>query len=102
MTGAQRQDGGFISGRIAMTLLVLAAISSVVLLLLFAFGPQLRKQESSGTDVLSVSAVGFAGLKELLDNSGIPSAIDHGTDGGAPSLTILTPTIATTPGELRD
>jgi hypothetical protein len=102
MTGTDRQDAGFISSRVAMALLVLAAISSVILLLLFAFGPELRKQESTGTDVMSVSAVGFAGLKELLGDSGIPSAINRGADGGAASLTILTPTIATTPGELRD
>jgi hypothetical protein len=91
MTGTDSQGAGFISSRVAMALLVLAAISSVILLLLFAFGPELRKQESTGTDVMSVSAVGFAGLKELLGDSGIPSAINRGADGGAASLTILTP-----------
>jgi hypothetical protein len=86
-------------------LFLVGAIATICLLLLFAYAPDLRGDNSSDADAVSRSAVGFAGLHRLLDLSGIPVEIDHGTAAGEtahPSLTILTPTIAITKQDWRD
>ena len=92
----------FMSGRVAALLVTLAAVATVTLILLFAFAPDLRKDQSSGTDALSNSAVGFAGLDKLLSLSGTPTAIDRGLASGTPSLTILTPAMTTSAGDMAD
>ena len=66
----------------------------LALILLYAFADDLRSDTTAEANALSRSAVGFAGLAELLPLAGIPAQIDRGPQGrapGAPSLTILTP-----------
>jgi hypothetical protein len=94
---------GFMSGRLAGLLVLISAVSMLVLSLLFAYAPYLRSDDSSEADVASRSAIGFAGLKELLALSGIASEIDHGPmmRGNAhPSLVILTPDITTSAADI--
>src|SRR5438552_19177567 len=94
----RRMKQDFISSRLAGLLVLLSAVSMLGLLLLFAYAPYLRSDDSSDTDVISRSAVGFAGLKELLSLSGIPDEIDRGPllrGNSRPSLVILTPTETT-------
>ena len=91
------------SGRLAGLLVLISAVSMLGLLLLFAYAPYLRTDNSSDTDVVSRSAVGFAGLKELLSLSGIPSEIDRGPlvrGNSRPSLVILTPSEGTDAAEV--
>jgi hypothetical protein len=86
-------------------LFLVGAIATICLLLLFAYAPDLRGDDSSEADAVSRSAVGFAGLHRLLELSGIPVEIDHGAALGQtvhPSLTILTPTIAITKQDWLD
>ena len=95
----------FMSNRLAGLLVLVSAVSMLGLLLLFAYAPYLRSDTSSDTDVVSRSAVGFAGLKELLSLSHIPGEIDRGAMTRAPthpSLVILTPSEATVAAELTD
>ena len=86
-----------ISGRRAALLVGFCAFAMLALTVLYAFAPDLRNQTSDEANALSRSAVGFAGLQQLLTASGIPTRIDRGDKGEAqPSLTILTP-----PGLMR-
>lgn len=96
---------GFMSNRLAGLLVLISAVSMLGLLLLFAYAPYLRSDDSSDTDVISRSAVGFAGLKELLSLSGIPGEIDRGPllrGNSHPSLVILTPTQSTPAAEVTE
>ncbi|HUE64451.1 MAG TPA: hypothetical protein VMO78_08755 [Rhizomicrobium sp.] len=82
------------SGRLAVLLVVISAVSLLGLMLLFAYAPDLRSESSNGGDTVSRSAVGFAGLKELLTLSGVPTELDRGQlsrPDTRPSLVILTP-----------
>lgn len=95
----------FMSGRLAGLLVLISAVSMLGLLLLFAYAPYLRSDDSSDNDVISRSAVGFAGLKELLSLSGVPTEIDRGPlvrGNSRPSLVILTPNAGTPAAELTD
>jgi hypothetical protein len=95
----------FMSGRLAGLLVLISAVSLLGLLLLFAYAPYLRSDDSNATDVASRSAIGFAGLKELLSLSGVPGEIDRGPlvrSNAHPSLVILTPGAATQPADVTD
>ena len=91
------------SGGMAAALVAVAALSMLVLALLYAFAPDLRQDDTAEANALSRSAVGFAGLRELLTLSGVGVEIDRGAYGRSsqtPSLVILTPLPTTTPAEL--
>lgn len=92
------------SERTPLILFLVGAVATIILLLLFAYAPDLRGDISNGGDAVSRSAVGFAGLQRLMELSGIPTEIDRGVTRNEkpPSLTILTPTIATSGAEWRD
>ena len=88
----------FMSGRLAALLVVISAVSLLGVMLLFAFAPDLRNDASNGGDTISRSAVGYAGLKELLELSGVKTELDRGPLVRAdtrPSLMILTPEAGT-------
>ena len=67
-----------ISGRRAALLVGFCAFAMLALTVLYAFAPDLRNQSSDQANALSRSAVGFAGLTQLLNASGIPARIDQG------------------------
>jgi hypothetical protein len=94
----------FRSDRIPLLLFLAGAIASIALLLLVAYAPDLRGDASSDANAVSRSAIGFAGLKRLMDLSGIPTEIDRGVKNGEsrPSLTILTPPMGTGAQDWRD
>src|ERR1700743_1640956 len=91
-----------ISGRKAGLLVGFCAIAMLALTVLYAFAPDLRNQSSDQANALSRSAVGFAGLQELLSPSAIPAPLDP-NDGSQthPSLTILTPPAGMSASEIR-
>jgi len=67
---AQGKAAPFITARVAIGLVVVSALSLLAFLILSAYAPELRSEKSGGNDALSKSAVGFAGLRYLLDNTG--------------------------------
>ena len=93
----------FMSARLAALLVVISALSLLGLVVLFAFAPDLRSDTSSGANTISRSAIGFAGLKELLSLSGVATELDRGPFLRAdtkPSLVILTPEAGTSAHDL--
>jgi hypothetical protein len=81
---------------LALGLVVVSALSLLAYVVLNAFAPELRGDQTGSSNVLSKSAIGFAGLKVLLDASGEATLIDRGeksADRSGYSLTILTPEI---------
>ena len=95
----------FMSGRLAALLVVISAVSLLGLTLLFAYAPDLRGDSSNGGDTVSRSAIGFAGLKELLNLSGVATELDRGVLSRSdlrPSLVILTPEAGTAASDIRD
>lgn len=81
------------TSRMAVGLVLVSIFSLCALVALSAYAPDLRPESDGGTHVLSTSAVGFAGLRRLLEASGIPVEIDRGffaREGRRASLTIRT------------
>ena len=96
-------DKSIMSGGMAAALAAVAALSMLVLVLLYAFAPDLRRDDTADANALSRSAVGFAGLRELLTLSGVGTEIDRGAYGrssATPSLVILTPPPGTTAAQV--
>jgi hypothetical protein len=84
---------------LALGLVVVSALSLLAYVVLNAFAPELRGDQTGSANVLSKSGVGFAGLKILLDASGEATLIDRGDktlDRSGYSLTILTPELFST------
>ena len=77
-----------------LLLFLVGTAATIGLMALFAYAPGARNASSSGSDALSRSAIGYAGLDRLLQLSGIAAELDRGVAAGQsarPSLTILTP-----------
>ena len=88
--------GRIVTPFVATGLVLVSAISLIAFLALSAYSPDLRNESSSDANALSKSAIGFAGLRVLLDVSGISNSIDRGVVPRQklhPSLFILTPTL---------
>lgn len=91
-----------ISARVAVGLLVVSAVSLLAYLLLTAFASDLRSEESGGGNALSKSAVGFAGIRFVLETAGVDARI-----GRTPPETdrfgvvVLTPDITSSRTELK-
>lgn len=101
-TGARPSP--LISPALALGLVLVSALSLIAYSALSAYAPDLRDESGGDAHVLSRSAIGFAGLKVLLQEDGIPSVIDRGLAArGAtpPGLRILTPSILTPSSEIK-
>jgi len=82
----------FMSWKLAVGLVLVSALSLIAFAALSAYAPFLRSDQSGGNDALSKSAVGFAGILYLADETGIPTTL--GRVPPSPnrySLTVLTP-----------
>jgi hypothetical protein len=108
VSGAGKDAKPFISPAIATGLVIVSMLSLVAYFALSAYAPDFRNDSDGGAHALSKSAVGFEGLRVLLDSADIPNAIDRGLPQHArpnpdrsmplhPGLLILTP-----PAELAD
>ena len=79
----------------AVTLVVVTAVAMVVFLALSAYAPQMRTETGGRPNVLSKSAIGYAGLKILLEETGTVVGINRSRtpdeDLPAKTLLILTP-----------
>lgn len=92
-----------ISARLAVGLLLVSALSLIAYLVLSAYAPDLRSEQSGGGNTLSKSAVGFAGIRFLLEAAGVDSDI-----GRTPpplnrfGLVVLTPEFTSGEGDLKE
>ncbi len=85
-----------ISSRVAIALVLISALTALGFLALSAYAPDLRTDRSGGATVISKSAIGFAGLRVLLENLHI--GVNVGREppaSGQFGLVILTPTAGT-------
>lgn len=87
-----RGDVNWISGGMAAGLVVVSAAAMVGFLALSAYAPQFRTEAGGRPNVLSKSAIGFAGIRVLLEASGTVVEVNRSRerlDGGG--LSVLTP-----------
>ena len=104
MSGAGASRSPLISPILAVGLVLVSALALIAYFALSAYAPELRDESNGDAHVLSRSAIGFAGLKVLLEADGVPSVIDRGpaADGASPpSLRILTPSILSPSAKIK-
>lgn len=84
---------GWISGKMAAALVVVSGLALVAFLGLSAYAPQFRTETAGRANVLSKSAIGFAGLKLMLEETGTPVWVSRTRERGDHDerLRILTP-----------
>ena len=86
--------------RLAAALVIACALSFIAVLVLTAYAPDLRSQTNGG-NALSKSAIGFAGLRVLLSEAGVPTSIARRRDQADAAFVILTPDERTEAADLR-
>jgi hypothetical protein len=89
---AKQGDNNWISGGVAVGLVVVSALAMVAFLALSAYAPQFRTETGGRPNVLSKSAIGFAGIRVMLEETGTVVEVNRGHErlaGGG--LLILTP-----------
>lgn len=89
-----RREGGTISSGVAVALVAVSALAMLVFLALSAYAPQMRTESGGRPNVLSKSAIGFAGLKVLLEETGTKVVVNRTRERNA-ALLILTPDVMT-------
>lgn len=86
---------------VAIALAAVSALSLIAFLALSAYAPDIRSGSDVGAHALSKSAIGFAGLGILLEASNISNSVSHGRmSHDNSSLTILTPSVENSSGEI--
>ncbi|HKD21379.1 MAG TPA: hypothetical protein VKB71_05175 [Rhizomicrobium sp.] len=104
MTEPRDTTAPLMSLRLGIALVLVSAIAFIGALVLSAFASDFRSEVNGGTNALSQSAVGFAGLYVLLKESGAPVSIDrHGvaSHGDGTQVQILTPDFTTSASALQ-
>jgi hypothetical protein len=89
-----------VSPRVAIGLVVVSVLSLIAFFALSAYEPEMRDDTGGDNHALSRSAIGFAGLRILLNADGIDNVIDRGPAPRDPAHSSLT--IATPPGFIGD
>ncbi len=88
---------------VALALVVASLVSAALFLVLTAYAPELRNASDGRAHALSASAVGYAGLAELLRADGMSATVSHDprpTDGRrSPSVFVLTPEAGGAPAD---
>jgi hypothetical protein len=97
-----RSPGVFRSATIlwALGASVLAALAFIAIA---TFAPEIRENQDAGSNALSRSAIGYAGLVRLLGDMGVPTTIRRGPapPGARGGLLILTPPADVDAGSVR-
>jgi len=90
---AERGGTNWISGRMAIALVVVSALAMVAFMALSAYAPQFRTETAGRPNVLSKSAIGFAGIRLLLEETGTTVWVSRSRarDEDDEGLLILTP-----------
>ncbi|HEX4860769.1 MAG TPA: hypothetical protein VFV07_05995 [Rhizomicrobium sp.] len=97
---SEENKAPLVSPRVAIGLVAVSVLSLLAFFVFSAYAPEFRDDNDSDTHVLSRSAIGFAGLRILLNADGVNNVIDRGPaprDVAHNSLTIATP-----PGDAGD
>lgn len=90
------------TARAVLILVTLTIVGFVSFLLLFAYADELRPAQNGGTHALSTSAVGFAGLADLVKQTrGDVRMVRREADLGDDVLLVLTPGPGTKPATLK-
>ncbi|WBY07135.1 hypothetical protein PIB19_17225 [Sphingomonas sp. 7/4-4] len=85
-----------------LILVALAIVGFVSFLLLFAYADELRPAQNGGTHALSTSAIGFAGLADLVKQTrGDVRLVRREADLGDDVLLVLTPGPTTSPAAIK-
>jgi hypothetical protein len=90
---------------VAFAMVAVGALSLLFYLVFSAYAPDYSGEGDTRTNAVSRSAVGFAGLVELLRLQGIPVLISRGLDDeeyARASLVVLTPGMDNTASEILD
>jgi len=88
--------------RAVLILVAMAIVGFVSFLLLFAYADELRPAQNGGTHALSTSAVGFAGLADLVKQTrGNVRMVRREADLGDDVLLVLTPGPGTKPAAIK-
>ncbi|KRC79890.1 DUF4350 domain-containing protein [Sphingomonas sp. Root241] len=88
--------------RAVLVLVALAIVGFVSFLLLFAYADELRPAQNGGTHALSTSAIGFAGLADLVKQTrGDVRMVRREADLGDDVLLVLTPGPGTKPAAVK-
>ncbi len=91
-----------ITPRMIAGLVIVSALSLLAFLVLNAYAPELRSAESSEANALSKSAIGYAGLNILAEQSGAPVSLSRDPRPcGYCSLLVLTPEVFNDPAQLK-
>ncbi len=111
---SEENKAPLISPRVAIGLVAVSVLSLLAFFVFSAYAPEFRDDNDSDTHALSRSAIGFAGLRILLNADGINNVIDRGPaprDVAHNSLTVATPpddagddalaNLVKTPGDTR-
>ena len=104
MSDAEGRRSPLISPLLVAGLVLVSALSLVAYFALSAYAPDLRDESDGDAHVLSRSAIGFAGLKILLQETNVQAVVDRGlaTNGAPlPSLKVLTPSILSPGSEIK-
>ncbi len=89
---AQDDSGGGFRARTVLGLLIGVVVTASAFAILSVFAPELRQEQDAGATALSRSAVGYAGIVQLLRDTGKPVTVSRGAGNGkALDLLILTP-----------
>lgn len=84
-------SNGPITRRTAIALVVVGVLSFTALLVLGAYAPDMRGKTDPGAHALSPSAVGYAGMIQLLHDLGRPAVVARGAvPTASPSIMVLT------------
>ncbi len=83
----------FASPVVMVSLAALCILAFATMLVLMAFGEDLKPRETAGPHAYSRSSTGFEGLRRLLDEAGVPVRVSRRLDGppGEGGLRVLTP-----------
>ncbi|MDP3738865.1 MAG: hypothetical protein Q8R02_15835 [Hyphomonadaceae bacterium] len=98
MSANQKSQGAF-SLRIVLGLVVVGVVSFAAFIVLSAFADDLRSPEESGEHAESKSAIGFAGLVDLLQKEGRHVRTSRGSlyeAGGHEEFAVMTPPLGAT------
>ena len=95
MSAEADSAGGAFSARAAAIVIAVGVFAFAAYAVLSAFAPELRQGNNGGAHALSKSAVGFAGLRRLLELEGAPVLVSRDERfKTAASLWIATPSIS--------
>ena len=104
-------SGGAFNPRVLLAIIVAGIVGFLGYAVLSAFAPQLSSGNNGGNHALSKSAVGYAGVAEMLRAAGHPVSIVRdprmgvrapGGGNATGGLLVLTPTMATTAAEVQE